>query len=483
MSTKRDTVYNLLGSALPVLVSLATVPAYLHAIGEARFGILAMVWLFLGYFGLFDLGLGMATSHHLAAMDSNTGEERAQLFWSALVTNAGFGIAGGLILWPIANYYFAYIIQTDPSMRHEMLSSVPWLALGVPLATVTGVLTGALQGLNRFGRLNVLSAGGTLLFQVLPLAAAFLWSPHLTVVLPMALLARAITLALLWIEVRRVLTRGYPPSYSGKHTRAMLRFGGWVTLSSFFSPLMSSIDRFAIGGTIGAAAVSYFAVPYSLGDRSAIIGNSVGSALFPKLSALKGRALLDQSIRIERVLMMIMLPTIVVAMFVIAPFLEFWVGRGFASQASVAGQVLMVGAWFDSTSRVPLYALRAQTRPEVVAKVDLLQVVPYWIILYIALARWGLVGAAGAYVCRVALNYVLLDAALGSLRRNGALIAGCASVLGLSLILVRLTATFSPTWFAALFSCAGIAAATSYVFTPADLRQGFFTHFARRRFV
>lgn len=479
MSTKRDTAYNLLGAALPVLVSLATVPAYLHAIGEARFGILTIVWLFLGYFGLFDLGLGMATSHHIAATGTDAREERAQLFWSAFITNLGFGVAGGLILWPIASYYFAHVMQTDPAMRREMLASVPWLALGVPLATVTGVLGGALQGLNRFGRLNAVSAGGTLLFQLLPLSAALFWSPRLTIVLPFALLARGATLLLLWTEVRRVLTRGYPISYSRRHTGTMLKFGGWVTLSAFFSPLMTSIDRFAIGAAISAAAVSYFSVPFSLSERTMIVGNALGSAIFPKLSALRGAALIAQSVRFERVLMAIMLPIIVIAMFAIAPFLTLWVGRDLAAKASATGQVLLIGAWFDSCSRVPLYALRAQSRPHTVAKVDLIQIIPYWIILYFALTRFGLIGAAAAYVFRVAANYLLLGFELGTLRRNGPKIAFCVAAIGGALLSVQETVSFSLPWFAALAVCLGAALLISSGAAPADLRQSFLSRLKR----
>ncbi|MEG3123109.1 flippase [Sphingomonas sp. GB1N7] len=471
MSTKRDTAYNLLGAALPVAVSLATVPAYLHAIGEVRFGFLAIVWLFLGYFGLFDLGLGMATSHHLAAASKDADEERAQLVWSALITNSAIGMVGGLILWPIATYYFAYVMKTDPAMRLEMMAAVPWLALGVPLVTITGVLGGALQGLNRFGRLNTFSAGGTLLFQILPLLAALLVSPRLTVVLPVALLARVVTLLLLWFEVRRVVLRGHRATYSRQRMVSMLKFGGWVTLSSLFSPLMSGIDRFAIGAGISAGAVSYFSVPYSLSDRSTIIANSLGSAIFPKLSALKGDDLLHQSVRFERLLMVIMLPIIVVGIFAIGPFLTLWVGRDFAGFSAAAGQILMVGAWFDSMSRIPLYALRAQSRPELVAKVDLVQVVPYWIVLYCALTYFGLVGVAAAYVFRVAMNYVLLDFELGTLRRSGTMLAICSLVLGFALMLSRSTAAFSPLWMAGLVGCLAIATVLGFYGTPADLRK------------
>ena len=54
----RNTVLNLVGLVVPLAVGFITIPMVVRALGNERFGILALVWVVLGYFGLFDLGLG-----------------------------------------------------------------------------------------------------------------------------------------------------------------------------------------------------------------------------------------------------------------------------------------------------------------------------------------------------------------------------------------------------------------------------------------
>src|ERR1700689_2457584 len=107
MNIKRHSIYNLAGSVGPMLVSMLTVPAYLHIIGNARYGVLALVWLFLGYFGLFDPGITRAATFHIARLhraDQNL--ERESVFWTALVVNTAFGVVGGVAVYFAARPLF-----------------------------------------------------------------------------------------------------------------------------------------------------------------------------------------------------------------------------------------------------------------------------------------------------------------------------------------------------------------------------------------
>ena len=133
-------------------MSLVTIPVYIRMIGDARYGVLAVVWSFLGYFSFFDLGLSRATAQRVAMLSNASSELIAATFWTAFAMNGAVGLLGGLVIWPAANYLFAHVINVEPRLKFELISGLPWLALAVPLMTLSGVLRGSLQGRSQFWR-------------------------------------------------------------------------------------------------------------------------------------------------------------------------------------------------------------------------------------------------------------------------------------------------------------------------------------------
>jgi O-antigen/teichoic acid export membrane protein len=57
VSIRQNSFYTLTGALTQVAVTLFTVPIFLRLIGTERYGVLAIVWVFLGFFGVFDLGV------------------------------------------------------------------------------------------------------------------------------------------------------------------------------------------------------------------------------------------------------------------------------------------------------------------------------------------------------------------------------------------------------------------------------------------
>ena len=95
----RNTIWNLIGEAAPLLVAVIAVPFLVRGLGTDRFGVLMIVWMLIGYLSLFDLGVGRALTN-LVAQKLGRGEEASlpPLIWTANILMLAAGIVGALLL-------------------------------------------------------------------------------------------------------------------------------------------------------------------------------------------------------------------------------------------------------------------------------------------------------------------------------------------------------------------------------------------------
>ena len=408
MSILRNSFYGLTGSLLPTVVTLITVPVYLRLIGVDRYGILVIAWALLGYFGVFDLGLGRATAQRIATLQHAGPTERAEVFWTALALNMSFGVFGGLLLWPVATFFFStYLHIADPT-KLELLAAIPWLVASLPVSTVNGVLAGALQGRERFAALNVCRVLESILSQLLPLVAVWVHGPDLAWLVSAALLGRVFISAVLLYQCRSHVPLSMPPSARRALVLPLFRFGGWVTMTGFIGPLLTTLDRVLIGSMAGPKAVTYYSVPYSLISRVAAFPGSLADALFPRFSASSEQdrdRLMEEAVY---VLSVTMTPLIIGGMLMMEPFLRWWVGSETAQNSASVGVIIALGFWFNGFAYIAFARIQAQGRPDLVAKCHLAELLPYLIFLAFALHIWGVLGAALAWSLRVTVDAMLL---------------------------------------------------------------------------
>ncbi|RLA40299.1 MAG: hypothetical protein DRR42_26065 [Gammaproteobacteria bacterium] len=383
-----------------MILTLVTVPLYLKALGDAKYGILVLVWLVIGYFSFMELGLGRATAHKIAKKYGDHARERAEIFWTSVILNLTLGVIGAALIWILADHLILLFSSQYESFQEDVKIALPWVASTFPLALLSSILYGALEGRNKFLLVNTLQLITTVFFQLIPLIIMYRYEASLALVIPAAVITKALMTVPCLVACMIYVPATSTPVFSPKQGKSLLSYGGFTALSGLLGMLIETIDRMLIGFISGPVAVTHYSVPYQAVTKIRIIPSALMRALFPKLSRVDGDFARKLSTTSLFVIIFFMTPVCCCIILVLNAFLRIWVGEDMAKSASSIGEIIAAGLWANSLSQVAVYFLLGQSKPGMVAKIHLMQLVPFVIIMYACLSWYGIYGAACAWAGR-----------------------------------------------------------------------------------
>jgi O-antigen/teichoic acid export membrane protein len=437
----RNTSWNLLGTGLPMLLALITVPILIHGAGIERFGVLTIAWAILEYFGLFDLGVGRTTIKFLAeSFEHDRAVESREIFWTTVLLSCLFGLLGGLILVALTPWLVEEALNVPTKLQTETRGAFYLLALGVPLTTTTLALRGTLEAKHHFRLVNTIQVPNSALTQVAPLLA-LLFGRDLRLLVGAMLLSRLCGASMFLVSALRNLEhplRG--PFFSRKRLRTLFSYSSWQGVTNTISPLMETGDKFVVGALSSLTAVAYYATPAEVIKRLLILPASVGRTTFPIFSA--GISIQERTrvcIRAVKRLAMILAPLAATIIVFATDLLSLWVGPSFAHHSAPVLQILAVGLLANSLAFVPFGMIQGLGRPDVTAKFHLLELPIFFLLLWYGVLHWGIVGAATAWTARVGLDLGLLTIYTGRTKRVDMRIVAEEDlrwILGLGLLLL-----------------------------------------------
>ena len=134
----RNTVLNLFGLALPLAVGFVTIPMVVRALGNERFGILALVWVVFGYFGLFDLGLGRTTTRSVAdALGRNETAKVPAVLWTTVHLQTTAGLAAAALSHLAAPLNVRRVLNIPDGFVGETIQTLRLVGWSLPVMFVS----------------------------------------------------------------------------------------------------------------------------------------------------------------------------------------------------------------------------------------------------------------------------------------------------------------------------------------------------------
>ncbi len=438
---RANVALNIAGSIAPFAIALVTIPVLIRGLGAERFGVLGIAWAVLGYFGVLDLGVGQAVTRAVAEQlgaGSAQGAQTTTVTGNTLIV--AFGLAAMLILYLSSDLLARWLLTTSPGLEREAASAFRLMALGLPFVFSAGGLRGTLEAHQRFGLVNAIRIPGSALNYAAPLFV-LPFSHALPAVVAALICARVAVWIAFLVAVLRVSGARYAPSdWSAAELRSLLRLGGWVSVSNVLGPLMTYLDRFFIGAATSLSAVTYYVASYEVVTRVLLLPGAVAGVLVPSFAGEAVRGAPGVARLFERgqaLILALTFPILFVVVFFADRILRAWLGNLVSGESIVVMQVLAVGVLFNGIAMVQSALVLGVGRPDISARLHLVELPLYIAALWFGVTRYGIAGAAAAWSARMIVDYFVLTipvvrlypATAGAVRRFSLLLLLAAAVL------------------------------------------------------
>jgi O-antigen/teichoic acid export membrane protein len=396
-----------------MLLGFIVIPYLINKTGVETFGILTLVWALIGYFSLFDFGLGRALTQQIAnRRAAELTEQLPSLVNTGLLLTIATGIVGGLLLAAAANQLGHKWLNVSISLQEATFCSLLIASLGIPLTTLTTGLRGVLEAYEDFKTVNLLRMLLGFANFGLPVISVWIFGPRLDMMILSLVLARLLVLGGHIVYVKKI-SPSYLQLYSfhRKDMIGLMSFGGWMTVSNVISPLLVISDRYIISFMLGAGLVAYYTVPFEVLFRILFIPMALTAALFPRFTSLfaidlqAAKHLYRKSLKTVAAVMFLICFVIVISSY---EGLKIWLGQDFAQHSWYIAAVLAMGILFNSIAQIPFAALHALGRVRTTALIHFGEFILYIPLLFVFLRYFGLMGAAMIWVIRVGCDLIVL---------------------------------------------------------------------------
>ena len=413
-SLRANVAFNLAGQLGPALAALACVPILARQLPASHFGVLNIAWMVIGYFSLFDFGLGRALTHAIASRRAHAhADDLARLTWTCWLALAALGcVAAGLTLaaLPFVHGRLGWAADVGES---QTIAVIAWLAAGFPATTLASGFRGLLEAVERFDLVNLVRVpmgfamflGPTLLLPFEPSVSSLVGAVML------ARIAGAVALYLLCRAAQAQISRPTLPTREA--LIALASTGGWMTLANLSGALLGYADRFLVSALLPLSVVARYLTPQDAIMRLTILPTALASTLFPAVSVRYAhepahvRHLVHRSM--EYTWLLLFPTTIVIAAF--APeIVTLWLGAAFAVDAPIVMQWMALGVLANGLALTPFTLLQAAGRMRQAALLQLVQLPLLVLALVVALRTGGAPAAAACVAARLLIDCLILVA-------------------------------------------------------------------------
>jgi len=399
--------------AFSAVVNFFLSPYVVHKLGDAAYGVWALLVALVGYLGLLDLGIRSAVTRYVARYHaSSQHEEASKVASSALTIFCMAGVAAIVIAATMA-VFVGSVFNIPPQLITVARLVAVLGGVNVAVSLISGVYGGVVAGMQRLDLSNAVDVA----IEAARTIAIFLAlrSGHGLAVLAAVQLGFSLARGISAFVMSRKL---YPElrvrlgERSREHIRLIFSFSIAASVMQASGMLIAYSDSIVIGAFLPIAMVTYFSIAVSLTNYARVLISGISQAITPLASALEGAGRHDEVPRTilnaAQLATVIALPMCLTFILRGQSFIGLWMGEEYAARCSSVLWVLSVALVFAASYQVNTATMMGIGKHRGLVPVFIIEALTNLLLCVLLIKRFGIVGVAwGIAVPRLFVSLVV----------------------------------------------------------------------------
>ena len=392
---------NYVGIAGAIIIAFMLSPFLVHSLGDTRYGVWSVVSALTGYMALLDLGVSSAMAKYVSKFKAlKDYRSLNQVLASGLVIMLSAGTIL-LLLSPLLASAVVSFFKFDGQLGESVRLLVIVGSVDIAIFVSTGILVGAFFGFQRYEIINAVN----LLVAIFKAILFYLVLTNGYDLVAMGLVSLAgniMAACALYIAIKKVEPQvDIKLSNSSRKTlRSIFNFSKFTFLSMVAMQLVYYSDAFVIGYFLSAAAITYYTIPWSLGEYTNKLTLAIAQTFVPVFSeqdATTGDKAIYSTYVTGTKFMLTVSNLLCIGMLAVGDyFVALWMGPTYAEKCSVILAIMFFTQLIKGPQLLSYSILLGTARHKLFSYFNIGFSFLNLILSIILIQRYGLVGVAVA---------------------------------------------------------------------------------------
>lgn len=276
---------NYVGVFGAIAIAFLLSPFLVHSLGATQYGVWSIISALTGYMALLDLGVGSAIAKYVARFKALKDYKSLNIFIASGLT---IMIAVGtmlVLLSPLLAHGFVRLIGFEASLESTIRTLILIASLDICIFVITGVLLAAMCGFQRFEIVNAINLT-IAFFRAIFFYYALTNGYGLIAMAVISLIGNSLAAVIFILALRTTQpeVRINLKQADRSSIVSIFNFSRFTFLSMVAMQLVYYSDAFVIGYFMSAAAITYYTIPWSLGEYTNKLTLAVAQTFTPVFS-------------------------------------------------------------------------------------------------------------------------------------------------------------------------------------------------------